>query len=141
MLHTDTSLLPIRRHIWSSWNYLIPKKDSGRAALTYDMNILQSIQSPDEFCVTLNRPDDIDANKEIGRFLYHHPVFMKDAPAAQRRHRDISGKNRTHYCGAYWGSAGGQSSRIDGCAPWWWAVGASPGGGPGAGNESGWKGS
>jgi len=119
MLHTDTSLLPIHRHIWSSWNYLIPKKDSGRAALTYDMNILQSIQSPDEFCVTLNRPDDIDANKEIGRFLYHHPVFTKDAPAAQRRHREISGKNRTHYCGAYWGYGfheDGVNSALAACA-------------------------
>jgi predicted NAD/FAD-binding protein len=103
VLHTDRSLLPNRRSIWSSWNYLIPKKDTGRAALTYDMNILQSIQSPDEFCVTLNRPDDIDVDKEIGRFLYHHPVFTRDALAAQKRHGEISGVNRTHYCGAYWG--------------------------------------
>lgn len=103
ILHTDISLLPIHREIWSSWNYLIPKEDTGRAALTYDMNILQSIQSPDEFCVTLNRPADIDADKEIRRFLYHHPVFTKYAPAAQKRHSEISGINRTHYCGAYWG--------------------------------------
>jgi predicted NAD/FAD-binding protein len=67
------------------------------------MKILQSIQSPDEFCVTLNRPDDIDAEKEIKRIFYHHPVFTRDAPAAQKRHGEISGLNRTHYCGAYWG--------------------------------------
>ena len=23
--------------------------------------------------------------------------------AAQARHREISGRNRTHFCGAYWG--------------------------------------
>ncbi len=103
VLHRDTSLLPHRPQIWSGWNYHIPKKDTGRAALTYNMNILQSIQSSDEFCVTLNRPDDIDADKEIGRFLYHHPVFTSDAPAAQKRHGEISGVKRTHYCGAYWG--------------------------------------
>lgn len=119
ILHTDTSLLPLHREIWSSWNYLIPLKDTGRAALTYDMNILQSIQSPEEFCVTLNRPEDIDADKEIGRFLYHHPVFTRDAPAAQKRHREISGVNRTHYCGAYWGYGfheDGVNSALAACA-------------------------
>jgi predicted NAD/FAD-binding protein len=103
ILHTDTSLLPQRRQIWSSWNYLIPKKDTDRAVLTYDMNILQSIESFDEFCVTLNKPEDIDPDKQIGRFVYHHPVFTGDAPKAQKRHGEISGINRTHYCGAYWG--------------------------------------
>ena len=103
ILHTDTSLLPLHRKIWSSWNYLIPKTETGSAVLTYDMNILQSIRSSDEFCVTLNRPDGIDENKWIGRFDYHHPVFDKNAPSAQKRHEEISGVNRTHYCGAYWG--------------------------------------
>ncbi len=103
ILHTDTSQLPRHRKIWSSWNYLIPRKDTGPATITYDMNILQSIPSSDEFCVTLNRPDDIAVHKEIRRFVYHHPVFTRDAPAMQKRHREISGVNRTHYCGAYWG--------------------------------------
>lgn len=103
VLHTDSSLLPHLRSIWSSWNYLIPKEDTGRASLTYDMNILQSIQAAEEFCVTLNRPDDIDPDKELGRFLYHHPVFTRDAISAQKRHGEISGRNRTHFCGAYWG--------------------------------------
>ena len=103
ILHTDTSLLPMHREIWSSWNYCISKKDTGRAVLTYDMNILQSIQSADEFCVTLNSAGDIDPDREIGRYIYHHPVFTREAPTAQKRHAEISGKNRTHYCGAYWG--------------------------------------
>jgi predicted NAD/FAD-binding protein len=103
VLHTDSSVLPTLRNIWSSWNYLIPKEDSGRACLTYDMNILQSITSFEEFCVTLNREEYIEADKKIGQYLYHHPVFTKDAIAAQKRHSEISGRNRTHFCGAYWG--------------------------------------
>jgi len=103
ILHTDSSVLPTLRNIWSSWNYLIPKEDSGRACLTYDMNILQSITSFEEFCVTLNREEYIEADKKIGQYLYHHPVFTKDAIAAQKRHSEISGQNRTHFCGAYWG--------------------------------------
>jgi predicted NAD/FAD-binding protein len=103
ILHTDISVLPLHKKIWSSWNYLIPETDTHSAAITYDMNILQSIEAPDEFCVTLNRPDDISVDKEIGRFVYHHPVFDRNAPAAQKRYEEISGVNRTHYCGAYWG--------------------------------------
>lgn len=118
ILHTDTTLLPDNKRIWSSWNYIIPEKESSHAALTYDMNVLQSIKSSDEFCVTLNRPDDIDSGKEIGRFVYHHPVFTQDAPAAQKRHGEISGVNRTHYCGAYWGYGfheDGVKSALDAC--------------------------
>ena len=102
-LHTDTGILPSRQSIWASWNYLIPKEKIDRVAVTYDMNILQSIAAPIEFCVTLNRPDAIDREKVIGEYLYHHPVYTSRAPSAQRRFHEISGVNRTHYCGAYWG--------------------------------------
>jgi predicted NAD/FAD-binding protein len=103
ILHTDTGILPQRRWIWSSWNYLIPRRDQARACLTYDMNILQSLSASREFCVTLNPPRPIDPSQVKARFVYHHPVFTPQAPAVQQRHGDISGANRTHYCGAYWG--------------------------------------
>jgi len=103
ILHTDTRILPQRSAIWSSWNYLIPQEETGRAILTYDMNILQSINTPVEFCVTLNRESGIAKDKVIGKYLYHHPIYLREAPKNQKRHHEISGKNRTHYCGAYWG--------------------------------------
>jgi len=102
VLHTDTAVLPHRRKLWASWNYYIPGNSSGRAVLTYDMNILQSIRSSEEFCVTLNLPGAIAAEKVIGTYVYHHPQYTMAAPAAQQRHAEISGRNRTHYCGAYW---------------------------------------
>lgn len=102
-LHTETAIMPKRRFIWASWNYLIPSKGSGRAAITYDMNILQALHAKEEFLVTLNCPDAIGHEKEIGRFIYHHPVYTTQAPVAQARHHEISGTHRTHYCGAYWG--------------------------------------
>ncbi len=103
VLHTDIAVLPKRRNLWASWNYYIPKGSSGRAVLTYDMNILQSIRSAEEFLVTLNLPDGIAEQKKIGSYLYHHPQYTMAAPAAQQRHGEISGVKRTHYCGAYWG--------------------------------------
>ena len=103
MLHTDTRILPKRKRIWSSWNYCIPGDRQKRPVITYDMNILQSLRAPEEFCVTLNRAGDIDQKRVIGTYDYAHPVFTTASPAAQKRHPEISGRNRTHYAGAYWG--------------------------------------
>jgi predicted NAD/FAD-binding protein len=103
ILHTDVSILPVRQRIWSSWNYFIPKKERKRPVITYDMNILQSLHAPEEFCVTLNLPGDIAPDRIIGTYNYQHPVYSTAAPEAQRRHGEISGINRTHYAGAYWG--------------------------------------
>lgn len=103
LLHTDTRVLPGHHSIWSSWNYTIPKQSKKAAALTYDMNILQSISSPAEFCVSLNLEETVEKEKIIGRYLYHHPVYPGNTLTTQQRYSEISGVNRTHYCGAYWG--------------------------------------
>jgi uncharacterized protein len=103
VLHTDARILPERRWIWASWNYLIPKEKKNRAVLTYDMNILQTLQASREFCVTLNGSDAIDPASIKARFIYDHPVFTIRAPEVQKRHAEISGIHRTHFCGSYWG--------------------------------------
>jgi len=104
VLHTDVSLLPRRRAAWASWNYLIPAASSDRACVTYDMNILQALPSPVEFLVTLNREEKVRPETVLLRTVYHHPVFTRQAVAAQARRAEISGVNRTWYCGAYWGN-------------------------------------
>lgn len=102
-LHTDRSLLPRRRRAWASWNYHLGAGDPGLPTVTYHMNRLQSLVADREFCVTLNRTDAIDPSLILRTIQYHHPVYTRQAVAAQKRHAEISGQNRTHYCGAYWG--------------------------------------
>lgn len=104
VLHTDTRLLPRRRRAWASWNYRLDGRgDDARVSVTYDMNILQRLEAPHTFCVTLNDSDAIDPARELGRFRYAHPQFSLAGQAAQARHADISGPaRRTHFCGAYW---------------------------------------
>jgi predicted NAD/FAD-binding protein len=104
ILHTDTSALPERRKAWASWNYRIPREPQASVAVTYDMNLLQTLKSDRVFCVTLNAPQRIDPDQVVQRMVYAHPVYTPQALAAQRRHGEISGANRTHYCGAYWGN-------------------------------------
>jgi len=104
VLHTDTSVLPKRRKVWASWNYRVPREPQEAVTVTYDMNILQSLTADQTFCVTLNPTQKIDTEKTIRRLVYAHPVYTPQALAAQQRHAEISGVNRTHYCGAYWGN-------------------------------------
>jgi len=101
-LHTDERLLPSKKIAWASWNYFIPPEDLGRVAITYDMNILQGLGSPREFCVTLNRPGVAAGEKTIAEMIYHHPVYTPPSLAARRRYEEINGRNRTYFCGAYW---------------------------------------
>ena len=102
VLHTDTALLPRTRRAWAAWNYhVLPGQGEG-VALTYNMNILQGLQSRHTFCVTLNDGGLIDERKVLRRMVYHHPLFTPAGVAAQERHREISGVRGTHYCGAWW---------------------------------------
>ena len=67
------------------------------------MNLLQTLQAPRTFCVTLNSVQDIDPKAVLYETSYSHPLYTREAVSAQQRHKEISGRNRTHYCGAYWG--------------------------------------
>lgn len=105
VLHTDATLMPKRKLAWAAWNYHIPAKSTwpeDRVALTYNMNILQGLKAPVDFCVTLNHRNAIDPDKIIHSIEYMHPIFTEKAVDAQQRHREINGVQRTYYCGAYW---------------------------------------
>lgn len=105
VLHTDTSVLPDRKLAWASWNYEIEGAESEAsrpAAVTYDMNILQRIESETTFCVTLNNTQAIAPDKVLGTYHYAHPQFSPEMVHAQQKRNQICGQNGTHFCGAYW---------------------------------------
>lgn len=106
VLHTDISLLPRNRRAWAAWNYHRQPGSSAGVTLTYNMNILQGLESRHTFCVTLNSSDYIDPARVLRRLYCDHPLFTPASVAAQQRHAEISGAGRagqrTHYCGAYW---------------------------------------
>lgn len=107
-LHSDLSLMPTRRQVWTSWNYLIqsqPSKLSHPAgvSLTYCMNILQHL--PEEtwgpVLVTMNPPHEPDANKTQGKFTYRHPLYTVESVAAQKRLPSIQNTRGVSYAGAW----------------------------------------
>ena len=99
-LHTDTAMLPRRASARASWNYLLG--DAGRVTVTYYMNRLQSLKTPEDYCVTLNANDAIDPRKILRQMTYRHPLYNHAAIRAQARWSEISGRNHSHFCGAYW---------------------------------------
>jgi len=105
VLHTDTRLLPQNRAAWASWNYRLDDEanDSEQqgASVTYNMNILQGIQSPHTFCVSLNPTQPIDPARVLRRFEYHHPQFGPHALHTQQQRLLLNGNNRTWFCGAW----------------------------------------
>jgi hypothetical protein len=102
VLHGDAGYMPRDRRNWSSWNARIDAQ-SGRSETTYWMNRVQGIRGP-QFFITLNpqsTPKRIWTERK-----YRHPVLDADAYQAQQRQEQISGLDRTFYCGAYWGMGG-----------------------------------
>ena len=71
-------------------------------AVTYDMNVLQALEAPVRFLVTLNNRVAIDERQVLRTFSYDHPVYSPRAVAAQQRHRELDGAGRSYFCGAYW---------------------------------------
>ena len=103
VLHTDTRQLPQRRRAWASWNYHVGAGEKSSASVTYDLSRLQNHDSRVPILLTLNASEDIDQSKILRTFTYHHPAYSRESISAQRRIKEISGRSRTHYCGAYWG--------------------------------------
>jgi predicted NAD/FAD-binding protein len=103
VLHTDVRMLPVRRRAWASWNYHLLDDPGDHTTVTYHMNRLQSLSAERDFCVTLNRTQEIDPAHVIRRIQYAHPVYTAGGVRAQQHFAEISGRERTHFCGAYWG--------------------------------------
>jgi predicted NAD/FAD-binding protein len=104
VLHTDIRLMPRNRRARAAWNYhRSSTQQTGRVSVTYDLTRLQSLPGPREFLLTLNDTGSVDPRTVVERLSYSHPVYTQATIAAQQRHAEINGINRSYYCGAWWG--------------------------------------
>ena len=104
VLHSDTSLMPRRRRVWSSWNFIGGQGEhSGDLCVTYWMNRLQSLDPSDPLFVTLNPVQEPAPGRIIREFDYTHPYFDRAALAAQKELWSLQGHRGTWYCGSYFG--------------------------------------
>ncbi len=105
VLHSDATLMPRRRRVWSSWNYLSSDRgNSRRLAVSYWMNRLQGLPNAKPMFLTLNAHRPIREDSILYATDYTHPIFNARAMNAQRRLWSLQGERNTWFCGAYFGA-------------------------------------
>ncbi|MGI5262002.1 NAD(P)/FAD-dependent oxidoreductase [Streptomyces angustmyceticus] len=104
LLHRDTSLLPRARGARASWNYLMASctTPADKVQVTYDMNRLQRLDTPEHHLVTLNATDRVAPDRVLARMVYEHPLYTPEAVAAQQGLPHLNSAV-TAFAGAYHG--------------------------------------
>lgn len=110
VVHSDESFMPQRRSAWSSWN--VVGDTSEEARVTRWVNALQSMPREQQFFVSLN--PDREPHRIWAERHYQLPIFTAQVSAAQRRRNEISGHNRSVFCGAYWGGGSHEDGFVSG---------------------------
>jgi len=105
VLHTDASVLPKQKSMWSAWNFhtQLTDKSSQAVAVSYLLNKLQPLPIKTPLLVTLNPTDEIAAEYVLADIAYAHPLLDSAAIAAQAKLPALQGVNRTWFCGAWTG--------------------------------------
>ncbi|MCF3973342.1 NAD(P)/FAD-dependent oxidoreductase [Paracoccus salsus] len=102
VLHSDTRLMPRRQAAWAAWNYITHRRRPDPAApisLSYWMNRLQNLTTPQPLIVTLN--PEIEPHDIHDQAMMDHPVFDEASIRAQSRLPSIQGRGGVYYAGAW----------------------------------------
>ena len=103
-LHSDESIMPKTKKIWSSWNIFVPKDEKSHISVTYWMNKLQNINNKTPLFLSLN-PVHLPNEGSIFKVIdYEHPIFDSKSITALKFLDEIQGLNNTWYCGAWSGN-------------------------------------
>ena len=100
-LHSDHRLMPKRKLVWSSWNFLQSFENNNNFSMTYWMNKLQNINSNINYFVSIN-PNFIPKNI-VDTTTFYHPIFNINTLTAQKSLGSIQGNQNTYFCGSYCG--------------------------------------
>lgn len=116
VLHSDPALMPLRKRVWSSWNYASARGGAARKggakdraggpalSVTYWMNRLQHISDKTPLFVTLNPVVEPNPALVHARMDYEHPLLDTTAVDAQRQLWSLQGRRRAWFCGAHFGA-------------------------------------
>jgi predicted NAD/FAD-binding protein len=130
VLHSDPRLMPKRRAVWSSWNYLSDGSQTREAkvSITYWMNHLQRLDCDRLALVSLNPLREPAEEDLVATMSYDHPMFDQKALKAQDRLSEIQGRDRLWFAGAHWGFGFHEDGLLSGLKvaaafgvmpPWW----------------------
>lgn len=100
-LHSDDRLIPKKKSWRASWNY--QESAGGGLMLTYYMNRLQNLNTPNAYCVSLHAEGQVNPVKVIRTIDYEHPEYTLATLHSQEAIKRLNGSNSTYYCGSYLG--------------------------------------
>lgn len=99
-LHTDSTVMPKLKRVWSSWNYIIPNKKE--TYTVYWMNKLQQVSEKHDYFININGEKYVDPKKVIKEIVYFHPTFDTDGVKAQDSLFDLNtSEDPFYFCGSY----------------------------------------
>ncbi|MEO6882978.1 MAG: FAD-dependent oxidoreductase [Bacteroidia bacterium] len=102
ILHTDESVMPKNKKIWSAWNYLMDEKNNQIMPSTiYYMNALQQVSDKKNYFVSINDSGNIAENKILKTIDYEHPLFDVAAIKAQKELSILNQSEQIYFCGSY----------------------------------------
>ena len=100
VLHQDSRFMPKRQRCWSAWNVIGSEPTKGDSvSLSYFLNKLQPLEALENYFLTLNPRDEVDAGIET--FEFDHPLMTAKAIRAQLDIDSIQGRGNIYYAGAW----------------------------------------
>ena len=103
ILHTDESVMPKNKKVWSSWNSKIDPEDIKNNSVTYWLNLLQNLNINKNIFLTLNPFLKIDERKVIKKIDFTHPYYNQKTLVNQKKLNLIQNKKNILFCGSYFG--------------------------------------
>ena len=103
LIHTDESVMPNNKKVWSSWNSSVSKDNSSETSITYWLNMLQNLTTNKNIFLTLNSFQNIEKEKIIKKVNFTHPYYDKQALDNQNKLIGIQNKKNILFCGSYFG--------------------------------------
>ena len=100
ILHTDKSLMPSVRKVWSAWNQLTEKD---KTSTTYWLNALQKPKTDVNYFLSINPIQKIDSDKIVKEIKYSHPLFTVENYTAQKELQKLNGDSKIFFAGSYFG--------------------------------------
>ena len=105
VLHTDCSLMPRSRRVWSSWNYLTGRTTQTRdqVSVSYWMNRLHRLERRQDYILSLNPWREPHPTTVLYERQWEHPVMDSAAEKARQRLATTQGQNGLFFAGAWMG--------------------------------------
>ena len=103
VIHTDESIMPNNKDIWSSWNSSVDKNNVEKNSITYWLNLLQNLDFNKNIFLTLNPNFKINENKILKKVNFTHPYFDQSALDNQDKLKNLQNKKNLLFCGSYFG--------------------------------------